>query len=115
MRHIWPVFLIAASVVVVFTGCGKTREEGRQRRLDTFREILPEEVLFQFDAIESEIDCDRVGALLSDARADDRDLDMRLDSIMHAELIDTFSDEEVIHFFWFYFAYAIEVGAVPEP
>lgn len=106
--------ILFTTILMVYTGCGETREESRQKRLDTFRAILPEEVLQQFNAIDSEADCERIGILLSQARVHDPELDAALDSIMHAELIDTFTDGELVRFFWYYFAYSIRIGAVPE-
>jgi hypothetical protein len=34
---------------------------------------------------------------------------------MHAELIDCFTDDEMVHFFWLYFAFSLEGNAVPDP
>jgi len=108
-----PVLLLGAFLTLA---CGpESRTEGRQRRLDTFRSVLPTEVRQSFDAIESEEDCQAVTLDLTNAIAHDRELEMAIDSIMKAELIETFTDEEIIFFFWYYFAYAIETGTVPEP
>jgi hypothetical protein len=108
-----PVVLFGAFLTLA---CGpESRTAGRQRRLDTFRSVLPTEVLQSFDAIESEEDCEIVARGLTDAVTQDRELEMAIDSIMKAELIETFTDEEIIFFFWYYFAYAIETGTVPEP
>lgn len=93
----------------------QTREEMRRERLDSFRSILPEPLRGSFDAIGAESDCAAVGAALSVVRADDPVLDAAVDSVMHAELIDTFTDEEVIYFFWYYFDNAIETGTVRGP
>jgi len=93
----------------------QTREEMRRERLDSFRSVLPDQIRGSFDAIETESDCAAVGAALSTARAEDPMLDADVDSVMHAELIDTFTDEEVIYFFWFYFDNAIETGTVRGP
>ena len=102
--------------LIVLLGCGtESRTEGRQKRLDSFRGALPQEILSAFDSIEEEGDCEAVGRLITAARGVDPTLDAALDSIMHAELIDTFTDEELAYFFWFYFAHAIETGTVPEP
>lgn len=53
--------------------------------------------------------------MLASARAGDPSLEARVDSIMHAELIDTFNDSDVVYFFWYYFADALEKGRIPEP
>lgn len=103
-------------VLAVLLACGpESRTEGRQRRLDGFRTVLPTDVREAFDGIESEGDCESVGQMLTEARAADPALDAAVDSIMDAELITEFSDTEIICFFWYYFAYAIETGTVPEP
>jgi hypothetical protein len=108
--------LAILSVLAVLLSCGpESRTEGRQRRLDTFRAVLPADVREAFDAIESESDCEPVGQMLTEARVTDLALDAAVDSIMDAELITEFSDTEIISFFWFYFAHAIETGTVPEP
>lgn len=53
--------------------------------------------------------------MLTAARGADPALDAAMDSIMHAELIDCFSDSDLVYFFWYYFADAIEKGRIPEP
>ncbi|MGM0628694.1 MAG: hypothetical protein ACQETZ_11090 [Candidatus Fermentibacterota bacterium] len=106
---------LGLAFLVLAIACSESRTEGRQRRLDTFRQALPTEVRTAFDSIEAEEDCEAVGELITAARASDPGVDAKLDSIMHAELIDTFTDEELAYFFWYYFAHAIETGTVPEP
>lgn len=93
----------------------ETRLEGRQKRLDTFRTSLPDNVRVEFDAISSREDCEYVGLLLEEARNDLWEVNSALDSIVHAELIDTFSNEEIVYYFWYYFDYAIETGSVRGP
>jgi hypothetical protein len=110
-----PALGLALMLALTCTCGTESRAEGRQKRLDTFRRTLPSGVRTAFDSIEDEEGCAEVAALLSAARSDDAALDAALDSIMHAELIDTFSDEELVRFFWYYFAHAIETGTVPEP
>ena len=76
---------------------------------------LPEELIREVEEMGDQADCTLVGELLTKARQEEPDLDSAIDSIMHEELIDSFSDAEMIHFFWFYFAYVIDNNAVPEP
>lgn len=109
-------FLMCAAALAVSVGCGEpSRAERRAARLLTFREALPEDVRAAFDSIESRYECPRVGHLLSEAREADPSVDAAIDSIMHAELIDCFSDTEVVEFFWVYFADALAKGTVPDP
>lgn len=119
MRTEYSPFIASALVVlvflIVFQCCTDSRMERRQQRLNAFREVLPEDILREFDGIEHRSDCQRVGLLLSQAREENTSLDASIDSIMHAELIDCFTDEELVRFFWLYFAYALEENAVPEP
>ena len=118
MTAVRPARTAAAflAVAAIACGCGpETRAEGRQRRLDTFRNALPDSVLTAFDAIGSPADCGPVSRMLASARAADSSLEARIDSIMHAELIDTFNDSDVVYFFWYYFADALEKGRIPEP
>lgn len=101
---------------VLLSGCGpESRAEGRRRRLDTFRSALPDSVLAAFDAIDSPGDCGPVSRMLASARASDPSVEARIDSIMHAELIDCFDDSDLVYFFWYYFADALEEGRIPEP
>ncbi len=93
----------------------ETRAEGRLKRLDTFRASLPDNVRTGFDAIAGREDCEHVGLLLEEARNDFPQFNSTLDSIVNAELIDTFSNEEIVHYFWYYFDYAIETGSVRGP
>jgi hypothetical protein len=102
--------------LVILAACGyESRTESRQRRLDTFRSALPDSIKVAFDNIETEEDCNPVAEMITLARDTDPDFQAQLDSIMHAELIDTFSDRDLVYFFWYYFAYALETGSVPEP
>lgn len=69
----------------------------------------------EFDAISDSTDCNEVGLLLEKTRADNPGINSLIDSIVHAELIDTFSNEEIVYYFWYYFKYAIETGSVRGP
>lgn len=93
----------------------ETRASGRLKRLDTFRASLPDNVRMGFDAIEGREDCEHVGLLLEEARNDLPHFNSTLDSIVNAELIDSFSNEEIVYYFWYYFDYAIETGSVRGP
>lgn len=108
--------VVSAAVLAMSVGCGTpSRAERRAARLLVFREALPDDVRAAFDSIQSRHECSRVGALLSEAREADPSVDAAIDSIMHAELIDCFSDTEVVEFFWVYFADALAKGIVPDP
>jgi len=105
-----------ATVAVVAASCGQpTRAQRRQARLDTFRNALPVNVRESFDTVSTEAGYGSVGRMITAARAADANLEARLDSIRHAELIDCFSDSEMVHFFRIYFADALRDGTVPEP
>ena len=111
-----PLPLMLAAVLVLSCSCGReTRTEGRQRRLDTFRGTLPDTVRLAFDGIDSENGCEAVGDMLREAMDRDPALAAAMDSIVHAELIDTFTPEEIVYYFWYYFDYAIETGSVRGP
>jgi hypothetical protein len=114
-RGITALAHLCLAFLVILVGCNGNRSEGRQQRLNTFRQTLPEDICSAFDSIEDTSNCDRVGLLLSEARTTYPSLDAKLDSIMHAELIDSFTDSELIQFFWYYFAEPIRTGTVPEP
>ncbi|MCD4775669.1 MAG: hypothetical protein K8S15_06400 [Candidatus Aegiribacteria sp.] len=102
--------------IIIISSCNQqTRSEGRQIRLDTFRASLPDDVRMEFDAISVSEDCEAVGLLLEEARNENPEVNAAVDSIVHAELIDTFSNEEIVYFFWYYFDYAIETGSVRGP
>ena len=110
------VTLAILPVFAILLSCGpESRTEGRQHRLDTFRAVLPEDVRTAFDNIDAEEGCEAVGLMLTEARAADLNLNAAVDSIMNVELIREFSDRDIVSFFWYYFAYAIETGTVPEP
>ena len=83
--------------------------------MNTFRSVLPLDIRNEFDEITDRENCDDVGFLLEEARSCNISVDTAIDSIVCAEMIDTFSDEEIVYFFWYYFAYAIETGSVIEP
>jgi len=106
--------VLCIAFLVAFIGCGNNRTESRQQRLDSFRQILPESICTEFDLIQSQADCNQVGLLLAEARSADAGLNAVIDSVMHAELIDTFTETELVYFFWYYFASAIETGNVTD-
>jgi hypothetical protein len=107
--------LVILAVLAVLSCGADSRAESRRQRLNTFREVLPQDVRQEFDGIRHESQCVQVGTLLTQAREEDADLDASIDSIMHAELIDCFTDDEMVHFFWLYFAFSLEGNAVPDP
>jgi hypothetical protein len=107
--------LFVTGIIIVSSCNQETRSEGRQRRLDTFRASLPNDLMVEFDAISASEDCKTVGLLLEEARNDNPEVNAAVDSIVHAELIDTFSNEEIVYYFWYYFDYAIETGSVRGP
>ncbi len=109
------MFLFLLVIFMVSSCNTETRAEGRQKRLDTFRASLPDNVRTEFDAISGREDCEHVGLLLEGARNEFQEVNSTLDSIVNAELIDTFSNEEIVYYFWYYFDYAIETGSVREP
>ncbi|MEN8209195.1 MAG: hypothetical protein ABFR50_08085 [Candidatus Fermentibacteria bacterium] len=112
-----PAFvLLFFLMILIALSCNTdARAEGRLQRLDTFRASLPDHVRTEFDAISGREDCEHVGLLLEEARSNFPLLNTALDSIMRAELIDTFSNEEIVYYFWYYFDYAIETGSVGGP
>lgn len=104
------------SFLLLTGACAReTREESRRARLETFRAALPDSVRTAFDSISSESECPEVGEMITRARVSSPELSARLDSIAHAELIDTFTEEEMVYFFWYYFDHAIETGSVRGP
>ncbi len=109
------MFLFLLVIFMVSSCNTETRAEGRQKRLDTFRASLPDNVRTEFDSISGREDCEHVGLLLEGARNEFQEVNSTLDSIVNAELIDTFSNEEIVYYFWYYFDYAIETGSVREP
>ena len=109
-----PALLLAMTFLTAVS-CGTSREDGRRERLESFRRVLPQDILTAFDGIESRTDCDSVGLLLRQFRYDDPELDAAIDSIARAELIDPFSEEDIVYYFWYYFHQAIETGTVRGP
>lgn len=113
-----PVSLavLLVSGILVISSCDReTRAESRRERLDTFRECMPDSLRERFDAISDEDDCAAVAVMMERYIEDSPAFAARLDSIVHAELIDTFTAEEIVYFFWYYFDYAIETGSVRGP
>ena len=106
--------LVIAALMI--SSCSReSRIESRQRRLNTFRSVLPLEVRNEFDEITSRENCADAGFLLEEARTCDISVDAAIDSIVRAEFIDTFSNEDIVYFFWYYFAQVIETGSAREP
>lgn len=109
----------SACILLVITSafsCGTpSREESRQIRLDAFRNALPADVLVSFDSISTESDCIETGLLLDSAMSSDPSLAAVIDSIKHDELIDAFSNRDLVYYFWYYFAHALQTGTVEGP
>ncbi len=116
MNRSLSILLVTAPFLLLFSACHReTRVESRQRRLETFRTCLPDSIREAFDAVNDREDCAAVGAMIGEAGRRSPEFAARMDSIMHAELIDTFSDEETVYYFWYYFDYAIKTGSVRGP
>jgi hypothetical protein len=110
------ISVLFALTLFTLPACSReTRAEGRQRRLDTFLAALPDSLRTDFQAITSEDDCSAVGQSLEEALILSPDLAARIDSIVDAELIDGFTCEEIVYYFWYYFDHALETGAVRGP
>lgn len=115
MSHTAWIFLLVLAALTILSCTRESRIESRQRRLNTFRSVLPLDVRNEFDEITDRENCADVGFLLEEARTCDISVDAAIDSIVRSELIDTFSNEDIVYFFWYYFAQAIETGSVIEP
>ena len=115
MSHTAWIFLLVLTALTILSCSRESRIESRQKRLNTFRSVLPLDIRDEFDEIMDRGNCADVGFLLEEARACNISVDTAVDSIVRAEMIDTFSNEEIVYFFWYYFAYAIETGSVREP
>ena len=115
MSHTAWIFLLVFTTLTISSCTRESRIESRQKRLNTFRSVLPQDIRDEFDEIASRDNCSDVGFLLEEARACNFSLDTAIDSIVRAEMIDIFNNEEIVYFFWYYFAYAIEAGSVREP
>ena len=115
MSHTAWIFLLVFTALTISSCNSESRIESRQKRLNTFRSVLPPDVRNEFDEIMDREDCADIGILLVEARACDISVDAAIDSIVRAEMIDVFSNEEIVYFFWYYFANAIETGSVKEP
>jgi len=107
--------LFTAGMFMILSCSRETRAEERKARLDTFRASLPDNVRQEFDAISEREGCEYVGLLLEEGRIEFPEVNSSLDSIVNAELINSFSNEEIVYFFWYYFDYAIETGSVRGP
>ncbi len=108
--------LLFLLVILMLSSCNtETRACGRQKRLDTFRASLPDHIRTEFDAISGREDCEHVALLLEEARNESQEVSSTLDSILNSEFISTFSNEEIVYYFWYYFDYAIETGSVRGP
>ena len=84
--------------------CEESKVEILQRRLDSFRSILPEQLREDFDSSDYAAVAEGIDSLVqADARFRER-----LENLKHQELIDVFSAEEVVGFFREHFVEEIE-------
>jgi hypothetical protein len=92
----------AVGVILCLTllmACQKSKVELLQRRLDDFRNILPQEVRTQFDARNYPAVVAGIDSLSRHVPT----FKDKYERLKHEELIDTFSPQEVVDFFRQYF------------
>jgi hypothetical protein len=91
-------------LILLFTGCEKSKVEILQERLDAFRNILPENVRVEFDSKNYEKTVMGIDSLLQN----DSSFNEKYQKLKDQELINVFSTKEVVDFFKVYFVEEIE-------
>ncbi len=104
MYKLISILFLSALLVSCFTGCQKSKIQDLTQRLDSFRDILPQDLRAKFDsknypAVERGID-----SLLTV----DPDFKRRYEKIKDDEAINVFTSQEVVDFFKTYFVEEIE-------
>jgi hypothetical protein len=93
--------LLCASVIA---GCEKSKVDILQRRLDHFREVLPQELREEFDSKNYKVVVQGIDTLLQQ----DPEFKENYDKLKHEELIDVFSPQEVVDYYREHFMEEIE-------
>ena len=98
-------FLSATLILLLFfAGCGRSKVEILQQRLDAFRHILPDQIREEFDSKNYE----RVVAALDSLLEHAPPFKEKYQRLKDQELINQFSTQEVVDFFRVYFVDEIE-------
>jgi len=100
----YRIFLIPLLLSVLLFSCGESKVQNLQKRLDAFREILPEKVRRDFDSKSSENVVKGIDSLL----AVDASFQNKYDKVKDQEAINVFSVQEVVDFYKEYFVMEIE-------
>ena len=98
------LLLILLSLFILLYCCGETEVKSLQKRLDTFREILPENVRKDFDSKSYENVVKGIDSLL----AVDVSFQNKYDKVKDQEAINVFSVQEAVDFYKEYFVEEIE-------
>jgi hypothetical protein len=98
------IVLISFSIILFVIGCEESRLDNLERRLNAFRNILPEELKDKFDSGEYQGVVDGLDSLLSS----DLNLKRDYEKIKDKEAINVFSSQEVVDYFREYFVEEIE-------
>lgn len=100
----YQIFLIPLLLSVLLLGCGESKVGNLQKRLDAFREILPENVRKDFDSKNYDNVVKGIDSLL----ATDISFQNKYDKAKDQEAINSFSVQEVVDFYKEYFVEGIE-------
>jgi hypothetical protein len=96
--------LLTLLCLLVLVSCEKSEVQILQERLDNFRNILPQELRAEFDSKKYDEVTRGIDSLFQSVPA----FKENFERIKHDELIDIFSNREVVDFFREYFAEKIE-------
>jgi hypothetical protein len=98
-RALWVVLCLS-----MMAACEQSKTDVLQRRLDSFRNILPAQLREDFDSSDYAAVAQGIDSLVqADARFREQ-----YENLKHEELIDVFTTEEVVDFFREHFAEEIE-------
>jgi hypothetical protein len=93
------VALTSAALILTFTFLKETEKENLQRRLDAWREALPEDIRAEFDAGRY----DECGAEIEGRLKTNPEFAERYEAVREEELAVTFTPAEMVDYFRKYF------------
>jgi hypothetical protein len=98
-KIVLPIIVAAAVLILVFGALKETEEENLAKRLEKWREVLPDDIRAKFDAGEDSACADMIEKRL----ASDADFKKRYEALQDEELTPVFSPEDMVDYYRVYF------------
>ena len=98
-KIVLPIMVVAAVLILVFGALKETEEENLAKRLDKWREVLPDDIRAEFDAGEDGPCADMIEKQLES----DAGFKERYEALQDEELTPVFSPGDMVDYYRVYF------------